>query len=404
MRRFRPDDITSIEHLFTTFPVVALVGPRQAGKTTLARILADRAGIPPENIFDLESPEHFVRLENAEAVLRELRGLVILDEIQLRPDLFPILRVLADRDHRPARFLILGSAAPELIRGASETMAGRVATLELGGFGVMDIEPEEMSRLWVRGGFPRSFLADDDEASFLWRQQFMQSFLFRDLANMGIDVPPFQMRRLWLMLAHYHAQTWNSAGIAGQLGLSDKTVRRYLDILTGTFLVRQLLPWTENAGKRVRKAPKIYIRDSGLFHSLLDLRNEEALRGHAKLGASWEGAALEQTVRLLGAASDEVFYWATHSGAEIDLMLFRRGQRIGFAFKFTDSPRLTKSMMVAKKDLKLDRVTVVYPGQESIPLAEGVDAVPLGRLRSVTDFYRSGPALKHAAPTVTAHL
>ena len=393
LRRFRPAAVSSVDLLFATFPVVALVGPRQTGKTTLARMLLAEAGSPESNLFDLESPADYARLEHAESVLRDLRGLVILDEIQLRPDLFPILRVLADREARPARFLILGSAAPELIRGASETMAGRVATLELGGFDLTDAEPGETSKLWVRGGFPRSFLAEDDETSFVWRQQFIQSFLFRDLAAMGIDVPPFQMRRLWLMLAHYHGQTWNGTEIAGALGLSDKTVRRYLDILTGTFLVRQLLPWAENAGKRVRKAPKIYIRDSGLFHSLLDLRDESAIRQHAKLGASWEGAALEQTVRLLAAAGDEVFYWATHAGAEIDLMIFRRGQRIGFEFKFSDTPKLTKSMMIAKRDLRLDRVTVVHPGPSRIVLADGVEAVPLGQLRAVTDYYRSGPAL-----------
>jgi predicted AAA+ superfamily ATPase len=380
----RTELIHRINRLFRQFAVVTLLGPRQCGKTTVARPFAPTV----ENFFDLESPAFLARLRTSpEYVLGRLKGVVVLDEIQTQPRLFPILRVLADRPGRPARFLLLGSASPDLQKETTETLAGRTATIEMTGFQLGEVAAAQrkkpgavMNRLWLRGGSPPSYLARNDAQSYTWREHFMQTFLTRDLPQLGITIPAPQMRRFWMMIAHYHGQSWNASEIGGSLGLSDKTVRSYLDILTGSFMVRQLLPWTENVGKRIRKAPKIYIRDSGMFHTLMSLPTMAAVESHPKLGASWEGFALEQVIQCAGLRSDEVFYWGTHSGAELDLLTFQKGKRVGYEFKFSDGPELTKSMRQASSDLKLDSLKVVYPGAHRYPLADGIEAVPLADL------------------------
>ena len=370
-----------IKRLFESFPVVALVGPRQCGKTTLAlEIGAAENPVFEENRFDLESPSSRARLENPEQALGPLRGLVVIDEIQHQPDLFPLLRVLADRPGTPARFLIPGSASPWLIKGVSESLAGRVAMVEMGGFDLTETGSDQWRNLWLRGGFPRSYLASSDAASFEWREQFVQTFLTLDLPQLGITIPPPQMRRFWIMMAHYHAQTWNSSEIAGSLGISDKTARHYLDILTGAFMVRQLLPWTENVGKRLRRAPKVYLRDSGIFHSLMGMPGWVALESNPKLGASWEGFALEQTLRAWNVPNGEAFYWSVHNGPEMDLLLFRGGKRIGVEFKFADAPVATRSMQSAKELLHLDRVIVIYPGTARYPMGDEIEALPIAAM------------------------
>lgn len=313
------------------------------------------------------------------AALSGLGGLVVIDEAQRQPELFPVLRVLADRVPSPASFLILGSASPELSRQASESLAGRVEVIEMGGFGLE--ETGELETLWVRGGFPRSFLASSAADSFAWRQNFVRTFLERDLAGLGFGLPPAQMLRFWTMIAHYHAQTWNATETASSLGVAPNTARRYLDILEQTFMIRQLQPWFSNTGKRLVKKPKIYFRDSGLFHTLLGITGMKALISHPKLGASWEGFALEETLRIIH--PDQAYFWALHSGAELDLLLFKNGRRIGVEFKRTDSPRLSASMLSAQKHLELNESIIVYPGNRVLDLAPATRAIPLSLLASV---------------------
>ena len=362
-----------IQDSLAEFRVTALLGPRQCGKTTLARALA--AG--PQSYFDLEDPVDLARLEAPRHTLSKLTGLVVIDEIQRRPDLFPLLRVLADRQDTPARFLVLGSASPDLVKGVSESLAGRVGFVDLSGFDGTEVGFDHLDTLWLRGGFPESFLSASDDASFRWRQQFIRTFLTRDIPQLGISIPAEQLRRFWLMIAHYHAQTWNASEIAGSLGVNYKTAQHYLDILTGAFMIRALPPWTENLGKRVRKAPKIYLRDSGLFHALQNLRSRLDLQSHPKLGASWEGLVLEHLLRVLRAEPGEAFYWSTHGGAELDLMLVRGGRRWGFEFKYSDAPRTTKSMRAALDDLKLEGLFVIYPGDKSYALDDHIEVLPL---------------------------
>ncbi len=356
------------------FRITALVGPRQCGKTTLARVIA---GEKAAGFFDLEDPVDLARLDAPRQALEGLRGLVVIDEIQHRPDLFPLLRVLADRPGIPARFLILGSAAPELARGVSESLAGRVGFVDLSGFDPAEVGWEQRDRLWLRGGFPESYLSVDDAASFRWREQFIRTFLTRDIPQLGLRIPAEQLRRFWMMISHYHGQTWNASEIAGSMGFSYKTAQSYLDILSGAFMVRVLPPWTENLGKRVRKAPKIYLRDSGIFHSLQGIGDMHHLRGHPKLGASWEGFCIEHILRIARAAPGEAFHWATHAGAELDLLLIRGGNRWGFEVKHADAPKLTKSMRSACESLGLKRLFVLYPGEVDYPLAEDVEVVAL---------------------------
>ena len=357
-------------------PSALLVGPRQCGKTTLARqVAAGRRA----TWFDLEDPATPLRADSARQVLAPLRGLVVIDEFQRQPGLFEVLRVLLDRRPLPARFLILGSASPELVKGASESLAGRVAYCEMGGFQVDEVPPERHEALWIRGGFPRSFLARTDAASLAWRSDFIQSFLERDVPQLGVRVPAPTLRRFWTMLAHYHGQTWNAAELGRAIGTGENAVRHYLDVLTGAYMVRQLPPWFENVGKRLVKSPKVYVRDSGLLHALLSVGTRLEVRAHPKLGASWEGFALNQALRLLGGEHDAYFY-GTHGGAELDLFVIRRGRRWGLEFKHDDAPRMTKSMHAALADLKLEHLFVVHPGERSSPLAARVSTVGLSAL------------------------
>jgi len=362
-----------VQNSLAHFRVTALLGPRQCGKTTLARAFA----AAPEFCFDLEDPVDLARLEAPRQTLSKATGLVVIDEIQRKPELFPLLRVLADHQDTPVRFLILGSASPDLVKGVSESLAGRVGFVDLSGFDGTEVGFDSVDTLWLRGGFPESFLSVSDELSFHWRQQFIRTFLTRDIPQLGITIPAEQLRRFWLMIAHYHAQTWNASEIAGSLGINYKTAQNYLDILTGAFMIRALPAWTENLGKRLRKAPKIYLRDSGLFHALQNIRSRPELQSHPKLGASWEGLALDHVLRVLRAEPGEAFYWSTHGGAELDLMLVRGGRRWGFEFKYGDAPRTTKSMRVALEDLKLERLFVIYPGDKDYALDDHIEVLAL---------------------------
>ena len=375
----RPVLIETIKRLLARNPVTLLLGPRQCGKTTLARQVSHGA---PGAYFDLEDPETALRPETAKQVLAPLRGLVVIDEFQRQPGLFELLRVLADRKPRQARFLILGSASLDLVRGASETLAGRVAYCEMSGFDLVEVGAKRQAALWVRGGFPPSLLARSDGDSFGWRQSFVQTFLERDIPQLGIRVPAHALRRFWTMLAHYHGQIWNAAELARSMGTGETAVRHHLDILSGAFMIRQLPPWFENVGKRLVKSPKVYLRDSGLLHCLLGLRSRLELFAHPKLGASWEGFALDQVVRLLGAERDAFFY-RTQAGAELDLFVIRGGRRYGFEFKHEDGPRPTKSMHVALADLALDKIFVVHPGERTYDLSDRVRAVALREVPSL---------------------
>jgi len=370
-----------IQDSLAHFRVTSLLGPRQCGKTTLARALATR----PDAYFDLEDPLDLARLEAPQQTLGKLAGLVVIDEIQRRPDLFPLLRVLADRPGPPARFLILGSASLDLVKGVSESLAGRVGFVDLSGFDGTEVGFDHLDTLWVRGGFPESFLSDSDEASLHWRQQFIRTFLTRDIPQLGITIPSEQLRRFWLMIAHYHGQNWNASEIAGSLGINYKTAQHYLDILIGSFMIRALPAWTENLGKRVRKAPKIYLRDSGLFHALQRIGTLSELQGHPKLGASWEGLALEQLLRVLRVEPGEAFHWSTHGGAALDVLLVRGGQRWGFELKYADAPRTTKSMRVALDDLKLERLYVIYPGERDYALDDRIKVLALRNVARLGD-------------------
>lgn len=371
----RPKPFQELERAVATSPVTALLGPRQCGKTTLARTLAASMA---STIFDLEDPVDRARLSTPRQVLAELRGLVVLDEIQRLPELIEILRVLADRPDTPARFLVLGSASPDLVRGTSETLAGRVRFVDLGGLSLDEVGPDAMLRRWTRGGFPRAFLAEDEATSVKWREDFVRTFLERDLAGLGINVPAETMRRFWTMIAHYHGQVWNGAEFARALGTGETTVRRHLDLLGGAYMVRILAPWYENLSKRQVRAPKVYLRDSGLLHTLLRLEDLDQLRGHPKVGASWEGFALEEVLGVTNAR--EAYFWATHGGAELDLMVVAQGKRYGFEFKYTDAPQRTRSMLTALEDLGLQRILVVVPGAASYPVHEKIDVVPLTQL------------------------
>lgn len=356
-------------------PAVAVVGPRQVGKTTLARTLL-ASGSP--NWFDLEDPQVEAQLATPMVALKDLRGLVVIDEVQHAPELFRVLRVLVDRPDNPTRFLLLGSASPALLRQSSESLAGRLEVIEAGGFTLDEVGAEHAAVLWWRGGFPRSFTAASDEASRIWRREFIRTTVERDLPQLGMNVAAPALYRFWSMLAHYHGQTWNAADPARSLGVNESTVRRYLDWLTQAYLVRQLQPWFANLGKRQVKAPKIYLRDSGLLHELLGIADPPALARHPKCGASWEGFALDQVLRI--ARPDEAYFWATHAGAELDLLMFKDGQRVGVEFKRNDAPQLTPSMRISLDDLALDALYVVYPGDRRYTLAPRVQAVPLASL------------------------
>ena len=366
-----------LQHLLAQFPIVAILGARQVGKTTLARQLADGG---PVHWFDLEDPADLARLADPGLALSGLTGLVVLDEVQRQPELFPLLRVLADRPTVPARFLLLGSASPELLKQGSESLAGRIAWHELGGFALDEIAPEEQKRLWLRGGFPRSFLAASDALSFEWREQFLRTFLERDLPQLGISTPSPVMRRFWTMLAHWHGQIWNAAEFSRAFGISNVAVGRYLDSLCGALVVRQLQPWTENISKRQVKSPKVYLSDSGLLHALLGLSTQDALESHPKVGASWEGFVIDALIRRLGVHREDCWFWATHAGAELDLLVIRGNRRLGFEIKRTTTPRTTRSMHAALDSLKLDSLTVIHAGDHSFPLSERIEAVAFARI------------------------
>lgn len=372
----RQDDEDRLTTALRRSPIVLVTGPRQAGKSTLARTVAKA---PRSNVFDLEDPRDLARLGEPTLSLATLDGTVIIDEAQRRQDLFPILRVLADEDARPGRFLVLGSASPDLVGLAAESLAGRVTLVELGGFRVTDVGGDALGDLWQRGGLPRSFLSESDEASAAWRDDYITTFLERDLANLGVRIPATTMRRFWTMLAHYHGQTWNGAELARAVGVSQSTVGRYLDALTDALVVRQLQPWFANISKRQVRAPKVYIRDSGLLHRLLGLDDALALAGHPKVGASWEGFVIDQ-ILVLGVKNP--WFWATHAGAELDLLLDVGGRRVGVEVKRTDRPQLTPSMRHALADLGLDRLIVVHAGDTHFALDPLVTAVGARQLLS----------------------
>lgn len=384
----RTTELHQIRALLRTSPVVAILGPRQIGKTTLAREIA-RTWPAPTTTFDLEDPRDIARLADPTTTLRPLRGLVVIDEIQRRPELFPVLRVLSDRIRRPARFLLLGSASPSLLRQSSESLAGRIAYVELAGFGLSDVGGR-WERLWRRGGYPRPYLARTDEESLRWRRDLVRTFVERDLPQLGITISTGTIRRFWTMLAHYHAQVWNGAELARAFGIAESTVKRYLDLLANTFMVRVLPPWSENIGKRVVKTPKVYIADTGLLHVLLDLPSARALEVHPKVGASFEGFALQEAVRALEARPEQCYFWATHQGAELDLLVVRKGKRRGFEFKRTDAPTVTKSMHVALRDLGLDSIDVVHVGDDTYALAPKIRALSIANL--TTALGRARPA------------
>jgi predicted AAA+ superfamily ATPase len=375
----RSRHLTRLHTLLAESPIVAIIGARQIGKTTLARQLAQQTAAPV-TVFDLENPRDLARLEDPMLALEGLEGLVVLDEIQRRPELFPILRVLADRRPLPARFLVLGSASPDLLKQSSESLAGRIQYYQLGGFALDEIDAGAAQQLWVRGGFPAAFLASSLAASVRWRENFVQTFLERDLPQLGVRVPAITLRRFWTMMAHYHAQIWNGAELARAFGMSVSTVHRYLDTLTAALVLRQLPPWFENLGKRQVKAPKIYVADSGLLHTLLGVETVEDLERHPKVGASWEGFALGEVITRLGARPEQCFFWATHTGAELDLLVVRGSRRWGFEFKRTVAPRLTRSMHSALADLRLECLDVVHAGDQTFALAEPVRALALTRL------------------------
>jgi predicted AAA+ superfamily ATPase len=355
-----------------TSPAVALLGPRQCGKTTLARQLA---GSSKSTYFDLENPVDLARLSEPLTALEPLRGLIVIDEVQRHPDLFPILRVLLDRRPIRARFLILGSASPDLLRQGSETLAGRIAIVDMAGFTLEELNRPDLNRLWLRGGFPRSFLARTETASTAWREDFIRTFLERDLAQLGVQVPSGTMRRFWTMTAHYSGGIWNSSEIGRSLGDAHTTVRRHLDALSGALVMRVLEPWFENVGKRLVKSPKVYIRDSGLLHTLLGIGDHRQLDGHPVIGGSWEGFIIEQILGSVPKA--EAYYWRTQAGAELDLLLFLKGRRIGIEIKRADAPKMTPSMGSALEDLDLHRLLVVYPGSVRYMLRPKVEVMSL---------------------------
>lgn len=372
----RAEHLRAVIGLIAKFPVVGLIGARQVGKTTLAEAMA-RTIKGEVNRFDLEDPAAVARLADPMLALGRLKGLVILDEIQHRPELFPSLRVLADRRPIRARFLVLGSASPRLLRQSSESLAGRVAYYELPGLGLAEVSTKNMDRLWLRGGFPRAYVARSEHESFDWRQRFLRTFLERDLPQFGVSAGAQAMHRFWSMLAHSHAQLWNASEIGRSMGLADTTVRGYLDRMSDAFVIRQLQPWFENLGKRQVRAPKIYVRDSGLLHALLDIRTRTQLEAQPKSGASWEGFVIDQTIQALHAASHECFFWRTHTGAELDLLVVRGKRRIGIEVKRTTAPAITPSMRTALTDLKLTEFHVIHPGSATFSLSKDIQAVAL---------------------------
>jgi predicted AAA+ superfamily ATPase len=355
-------------------PIVALLGPRQCGKTTLAHQLYEYTNLNPITYFDLENPVDLARLTEPFLALMPLTGLVIIDEIQLSPNLFPILRVLVDQK-ADLKLLILGSASRELLKQSSESLAGRIQYIEISPFSYSEVN--EFPKLWIRGGFPRSFLATTENASVTWRKNYIRTFMEQDIPNLGFKIPPANIRRFWLMLAHYHAQLFNASELGNSLNLTHHTVKHYLDILAGTFMVRVLNPWFENISKRQVKSSKIYLRDSGIYHTLLNINKENELLINPKLGASWEGFALESVIKALGVDSNDCYFWSTHSHAELDLLIVEGLDRRGFEFKYNQAPKITPSMRIALHDLKLEKLVVIYPGTTRYALAPNIECIGL---------------------------
>lgn len=364
-----------VEKALKRAPVVALLGPRQCGKTTLAREISRGRSA---SFFDLERPTDRARLREGELALSTLKGLIVIDEIQRRPELFNVLRVLADRRPIRARFLILGSASPDVVKGVSESLAGRVAFIDMGGFSLSELGARKLDRLWLRGGFPRSYLSPRVDESFSWREDFVRTFLERDIPQLGVQVPAEHLRRFWSMTAHYHAQIWNGSEIAGSLGVAHTTVARYLDLLCGSFVLRRVPPWHANLGKRLVKSPKVYVRDSGLLHYFLGVRDRNDLFGHPKMGASWEGLVLEELTRIV--PERDIYSYSTYSGAEVDFVIRVGAELVGVEAKCTESPSVTKSMRVTLADLALKQILVVYPGSDAFKMHDSITALPLGDL------------------------
>jgi predicted AAA+ superfamily ATPase len=372
--------ISHIKEAISKYPVTAILGPRQCGKTTISKLISKNQ---PIKIFDLEDPADLVSLTASPKItLESLKGLIIIDEIQRMPELFPILRVLADRQVKGVRYLILGSASPALIKGASESLAGRISFIDMSGFNLEEVGIKNWQQLWFRGGFPRSYLAKNNIESMKWRNNFIRTFLERDIPQFGINIPAITLRRFWTMVAHYHGQLWSSAEFARSIGSSEPTAKKYLDILTDAYVIRQLQPWFANISKRQVKSPRIFIRDSGIFHALLSLKNNQIL-SHPKLGASWEGFIVEQIISLLD--SRDYYFWATHSGAEIDLLVFLEDKAYGFEIKYTDAPSLTKSMKIAFEDLNLSKLFIIYPGNKSYSLNKNTIAIPISELTRISE-------------------
>jgi len=370
----RPNQHSTLKRLLTRSPVVAIIGARQVGKTTLARFYGANQS-RPVTFFDLERRQDLARLADADLALRGLKGVVVLDEIQRRPDIFPTLRHLADRPRKPARFLVLGSASPDLLRQSSESLAGRIAYHELPGFTIDEIGIRGFDQHWLRGGFPRSFLARSNAESRAWRDEFVRTFLERDVPQLGISIPALTLERFWSMLAHYHGQVWNASEFGRAFGVSHHVTRRYLEALESTFMVRVLRPYAVNISKRQVKSPKVYLRDSGILHAFLDVRSMDDLERHPKIGASWEGYLLETVIHQLGARSRQCYFWATHTGAELDLLVTHGRHRYGFEFKRTTAPRITRSVRSALESLELTRLDVVHAGTETFPLSRKVRAL-----------------------------
>jgi len=368
----RTSFIHKIDAAFAVHPITAILGPRQCGKTTLANMYSQSRAAAH---FDLEDSRDLAMLDNPLLALEELTGLIIIDEIQRRPELFPTLRVLVDKKGRQQKYLILGSASRDLIKQSSETLTGRIEYIELTPFSYTEVG--DIRKLWLRGGFPRSYLANNDIESMQWRKAYISTFLERDIPNLGFNIPPQTLRRFWMMLVHYHGNIFNASEIGRSLGIANTSIRNYLDILSGTFMMRELHPWIINIKKRQVKSPKIYFRDTGILNALLGIENFEDLRIHPKLGSLWEGLALEEIIRFHGASENDCYFWATHSGAELDLLIVQGSKKLGFEFKYTDNPKLTKSMQIAMRDLDLTSLTVIFPNKTNFPLTEKIRAIGL---------------------------
>jgi predicted AAA+ superfamily ATPase len=372
----RPYFLNKISTLNKQFPALCLVGPRQVGKTTLAKMYAEQIKNDISvHRFDLEDPEDLEILAQPKLALQQLEGLIIIDEVQFKPNLFPILRVLIDTPKVPQKWLILGSSSRDLLNQSSETLAGRIAYLEIQPFSYL--ETQEMENLWMRGGFPGSYLAQSNDDSLEWRKQYIKTFLEQDIPNLGIRIESLELRRFWMMLAHYHGNILNMEELSRSMGIPNRIIRKYLDILSSTFMIRQLQPWWENISKRQVKSPKIYIRDSGLLNFLLNIENRESLLRHPKLGSTWEGFALEQIIRCHHFDAENCYFWASHQQAELDLLVFHQGKRLGFEFKYADAPKLTKSMKIVYEDLKLDQLFVIYPGEKNYFISENIQVISL---------------------------